>query len=364
MTDKNYRLKNLSFSKEDLDIITLDDLEREQVCPGHIIFLSSKFNKPVLLMRAGDFVDPDFIQRYKKKGQKSFYIYKVSNDENIQTFNQLWITLKTAKLETERLIARKKLLTHFCELFWFEQNKARVLDFYLSTFNTFNRFDDEIIVQLRETDTLLCERGIQAASFSSIVALILGYTDFQLLSDIFHVTFLLDLGLVEKNYSYFIAQACEQERQKPGEGLHFLKKMNVSKSEYSLFYYHPVESMKIAKKRCIGVFYHPDVIKIISYQHELFNGKGFPSKINYWGLSEYETIPILVDAFVPFEETFYTESSEAGIFKKYVESLNENTKAELLPLRKSLNRLTLELNKILIEENENESDDSQVKLGA
>jgi hypothetical protein len=354
MTDKQYELKGLSFDKKDLDIIRLDDLGERQVCPGHIIFLSSKFDKPVLLMRAGDFVDPDFVKRYKEKGQESFYIYSVSDDDNIAEFESLWTKLKVARLESERLQARDNLLKRFADFFWYEHEDVCILDFYTACFNVFNRLSDDIIVEIRETDTTLCERGIQLAAFSTVAALAVGYTDFEVLSDVFHVAMLLDYGLVGDKYSYFITQACEKERLKPGAGLAYLQKNKRAKKDLKLFQEHPTTSHMKAFQKCYGAFYNLEMMKVLSFHHEQHDGSGFPNKVNYWGLSEIETIPILLDYSVPFAEVVYQPTTGGGILKQILDEAEDKGLYETLPVRKVYDRLTYEMSKALDEVVEDE----------
>jgi hypothetical protein len=334
MTDKTFNLKGLSFNKEDLDIITLDDLGEKQIAPGHVIFLSAKFNKPVILLRAGDFVDPAFVKKYKEKGQKSFYMLNVVHQDNIDDYNSLWIKLKVGRFEQERLEARKELLEKFSEQLWFDDEEVCSLDFLISCFDTFNRLADEIMIEMRETSTLLCERGLQSASFATITALALGYTDYEVLSDIFHVTFLLDFGLIGDKYSYFIAQACEQERKTPGGGMKYLEKMNAPKKEKDLFYNHPVLGHQEVFRRCYGAFYNMELMKLISLHHEKHDGSGFPGKINYWGISELEAIPLFMDYIVPFDEFMYTSTGGGGLLKSYVDQAEDDGVIDILPLRK------------------------------
>ncbi len=366
MTEKTFNLKGLSFNKEDLDIINLDDLGKHQICPGHIIFISSKFNKPVLLMRAGDFVDPDFITRYKAKGQKSFYMFNISNQDNVDKLQNLWIKLKTARLEFEKLEARRELLKYFANQYWFQNKSSCSLDFFISTFNIFNRLDEEIIVEIRETDTLLCERSVQAAAFSSIIALALGYTDMKLISDIFHITFLLDYGLIGPNYSYFIAQACEKERVLPGSGLAFLKNTKVQPGEIAMFENHPLLGKKLADEKAFGAFFNVGVTEVISYHHEFFDGKGFPRKINYWGLSEFDAIPILVDAMTPFKDVIYTAETGGGILKELMEGIGLDEKLNLLPIKKVYSHTVFEMNKALIDKEvkKAEETDSEIEIAS
>ena len=347
MTEKTFNLKGLSFDKKDLGIITLDELGEKQICPGHVIFMSAKFNRPVLLMRAGDFVDPAFVKKYKDKGQKSFYILSIANQKNIDEFESLWVKLKIAALESERFAARNELLKYFANLYWYEDSVVCALDFYIATFNVFNRLADEIIVEVRETDTMLCERGMQMASLATVVALAIGYTDYEILSDIFHVTFLLDFGLVGEGYSYLISQACDKERLSPGDGITYLKNAKVSKKEFDFFHSHPVTGYQKVFRRCYGAFYNLELMKLISFHHEQHNGQGFPQRLNFWGLSDLEVVPLFIDYIVPFEEVIYQENSSGGLLKKYVDAIESGSKIDSLASRRVKERLEYEMSKVL-----------------
>ncbi|MBL7665983.1 MAG: hypothetical protein JNM93_12680 [Bacteriovoracaceae bacterium] len=359
MSEKEFSLKGLSFDKKDLKIISLDELGEKQICPGHIIFMSAKFGKPVLLLRAGDFVDSTFVEKYKAKGQKSFYILQVTNDEAIEKFESLWMKVKIAKFENESLLARKELLKYFSEAYWYNDSQSCVLDYYSACFKTFSRLSDEILVQLRETSNLLFERAIQVASLSAMVALAIGYTDFEVISDVFHVSLLLDFGLTGDKFSFHIAQACEKERAMPGEGIKYLKSVNAPQAEIKIFEQHPNLSHLNVFNRCYGAFYNLEMMKIISYHHENRDGSGLPNKFNFWGLADIDVVPGFVDAMVPHSEVIYQADNGGGTLKKLVDELESAKKLDILPVRRIYDRLTTVMSEALVSKEETKEEQTE-----
>ena len=77
------------------------------------------------------------------------------------------------------------------------------------------RFEAKALDDLSTASVDLFKRSFLVASFLPLCALALGYTDFKLLQDLYHVGLLYDFSLNPGELTYGLFQALEKERPAP-----------------------------------------------------------------------------------------------------------------------------------------------------
>jgi hypothetical protein len=164
----------------------------------------------------------------------------------------------------------------------------------------------------------------------------MGYHDFKFLQDIYNASFLLEIGIIGPRYTYTIAQACENERYKPGSGLTYLQKKSVE-AEVETFKNHPILSYERARNECLEIFHYPETLELIKKHHEKTTGAGFPHSFSSAELSDWESVIIFLDFLVPFKDLMFTKNDGKARFLEYLEFAFGNYDFELFDFLKLIN---------------------------
>ena len=158
----------------------------------------------------------------------------------------------------------------------------------------------------------------------------------SILIDFYTLTLCLDFGLCESNYSYYVAQACNQENRRPGSGQALLIDEKASELEIKNFFEHPRKSYEFFKSP--DVLAHPELAEVALYQHELAEGNGFPRGLAKGQVSSWEAIVILGDSMVEIQDKY---EFETNIVQYIVNFRNE--KMNDLPVAKVYQKLSQSL---------------------
>jgi len=333
----------------DLETISLKDLESFKVCPGDIFF-SPKRGNPIRLLRAGNAIYEEFIDKYKIKGLQSFKYLPMHNQKFISECHELLMQLKLEIPEEQRLLARESLVKIFYDHYWEVNEESNLLDLVIVCANTFLRFKKEIIEELQDTSLLFYNRSLKVASFSIIVAITLGYYDHDFLSDIYHTSFLLDYGLSGEKFTYHIVQACELERLNPGGGIAYLDDMGILdvgvENEIDIFLNHPKKGLEKARIKCNETFHYPESLYLIEKHHESGNGKGFPGNLKGGELTDFDCICVFTDQLVPFRDDPYKKGDGSGFIKNQVNAITREKSSLGGSNQRLLSRLDHEFKKM------------------
>lgn len=317
----------LSIKKKELTPINLDELSKFKVVPGHI-FLNMKNSRPILLLKAGDPVMQEFVSKYSAKQGLNFSMLAVVN---LKEINQIIVQFDGLKSDdpAELLKTRDILLEWFYLNYWSDSKECSLLDIIYCCSKVFLRIEDSVLKKIQNVSMMFYTRSLRLASFSVFVALSLGYLDFSLLSDLFHVSMLLDFGLVGGELDYFITQACEKERVNPGDGLNYLDDLdfNGKNVDIDFFYSHPLKGKELVQENYGDVFFDKKITSVISRHHEYGEKNGFPLKLKLNEISDFEKIPLFLDGATPFKEIVFKKDDGRGYLKKIlVKTMKENIK--------------------------------------
>ena len=313
---------------EELTTLPVKDLAKKVICDGHL-FLSAGGRK-FYLMKPGVFVDTGFIKKHAANNQV-FEFKSVINLEVKDRFKTLFKELRYLQFEKDLRGKCFEILKFFHETF---SSQEHFLSFASACYEEFCLLPLEDQQRMHETDVDLYRKALYSSAFSVIAGITNDFYHFLMLRDFYNLTFSLDIGLCENNYSYFVAQACNEENKKPGEGRTHLVNEKASTLELDVFLEHPGKSYEFVKANQFLAY--PELAEITLYQHELSDGTGFPRGVLKGYVSSWEAVVIFSDSLV---EILPEYSFEMDVIN-YLLDFN-NQKMNDLPVGKVYKKLCL-----------------------
>lgn len=332
---------NIKPNKDELEIIGFKQLIEQKIAPGHLLYFPANSERAFLMLRAGEFVDQTWIDKYREKGLSTFYSYNIVNNDIVQKGMSLFTKLENAKLEEEHFYARNQILAWFHDYYWLSGKNSSILDLTLTCYKCFSKLDEKIVNSFKDTSILLYNRAHQIASLSTILALVFGYMDFNFLRDIYHASFLLDYGLMENKFTYNVSKACEQECINPHTGKNFLLNRVKDGPEYQTFFNHCELGYLKAIRDCKDIANSLDVFGLIRRHHEMADGQGFPYKLHSGVLAEWELIPIFLDHAVPYVSQEYERNDGGRLLQRFTEELLKKENVKFLPTFRLVQKIKL-----------------------
>jgi hypothetical protein len=207
----------------------------------------------------------------------------------------------------------------------------------LACFEEFSLLPQEVNSKIHEIDLHLFRKAIYAGAFAVITAITNNFYDYTVIRDFYNLTMCLDIGLCETNYSYFVAEACNQENQRPGTGRLYLEQERASSQEIDVFLKHPEKSYAFFKKSK-SLLAYPELAEVALYQHELSSGLGFPRGIPKGLVSNWEAVVILADSLVEIRNEYTFETDIVSYILKF-----QSSKMSELPVQRVYNKLCMSL---------------------
>lgn len=278
----------------------------EGVSFSHIYLKNQKESKPILIKKAGSYLDKDFIEKIKSQKEK-YYETKIYSEENVDVLFQ---SLK--KFESSFLLFEKQEVKNNFTL-WLDEKKYSLVEWSLAFERTFSKVPEKLVQDFSKVSEKLYLHSKFTAMLSSLSAILLGYDDPKLIQDIYHVGFFLDSGFLHKDFSYFVLESCEHERLSPGSANQYFERVMASKKERDLFLNHPIYSFNQAMMYQ-EIFYNIDLIEIIKSHHERPMGEGFPLGIPHHHQTKIESLISLSSRFLSYLDLDL--SKREGMFLK------------------------------------------------
>lgn len=328
-----YSVKGITFTEEELSTVKLEQLSADSISGHHLFTFLNK--RPFLLLRAGDYLDAEFLQKYRSRGVETFRCLEVAPRDEILIWRRHFQSFRAARKETEKLVARDELLRVFGDHYW-RQSEKSFLSFAIACFEEFHRLPIELMQNLQDASLSLYSRALAAGSYAVLASVLETLLDYDFFQDIFNCALLLDYGFVGGGeFDFLLARACELERKRPGDGLLYLESNAKAQTERSLFYEHPHLSAEIAFKHS-ACFHYPELIEHIRYHHENADGSGFPAGHGRSSLAQSETILAFADRMAPFEEHIFKRGDGSYLVKDAFANLQVLGKDQLFPARSIL----------------------------
>lgn len=284
--------------------------------------------KRLSLLEAGQVIDKKYLEKYKNS---ELMLESVVDQAKLDEYKSLFKDLKSQRFEkNQRQCSKKILASVFTE--W-KQPSSHILTFALACFESLNSMPQEELLKIDNTDIRLFKKALYASALSVVVAMSNDYFEFDLIKDIYQVTFVLDVGLCDVNYTYHIASAIDEESKLAGAGVVSLKKANASAKEIDLFLKHPEKSHELIESLAFNMTY-PELIQIVLYQHETTQGTGFPRGVTKREISTWDAVCLYADGVVMMSSL---EEIEREPLKYIMKTSFE--KQDLLPIKKVFTRL-------------------------
>lgn len=322
-TDKKHRFQNVEMKEINIDEVLAMNLA------GGDLFIQTTGQRIFRLKRAGDFLDNEWKEKIKK--HPKIFQRSYSNAEVIKALSfrlKRWMEEE----DPERFeIELKFLLKELQEQI---HSHATMFELSIAFFEVFKP-DQAIIQQFQDSHVILYRRAHLVATLCSVFALSCGYHDPRFVRDLYQAAWVLDYGLVNPDFSYWVALACQAERVRAGSGVAFLREKGASQKEIDLFLTHPVLSLEKAQSELTLAF--PEILTSLIRHHEKRDGSGFPNSIPYCLFSDWEALLVFSDQFVAYDEV--------DIEKQFTLPLREMWKnvqslpLELLPVQRVVDKI-------------------------
>jgi hypothetical protein len=307
--------------------LPIRDFAKKIICDGHL-FLSGKEGRQFYLMKPGMLVDPAFIKKHAP--QNTIFDFEPLVDEKVRDeFKQLFKEFRYLQFEKDLRLKALEIVTLFQKSF---SGSMHFLTFAQACYESFYGFNFELATRIHETDMLLFRKSLYAGSFAVLIGLTNDFYHPMMIKDFFNLAFSLDIGLCEENYTYYVAQACNQENQNPGSGQFWLRGQKASEAEQDVFFKHPEKGYNFIKSS--GVLSFPELAEISLYQHELSAGGGFPRGVPKGMVSSWESVVILSDAMVEIRDDYEFEKDVVSFVLNF-----KNKKITELPVGKVYKKL-------------------------
>ncbi len=308
--------------------IPIKDFAKKIICDGHL-YISTKEGRRFYVMKPGILLDQAFIKKHATAGTV-FDFEPVTNQEVYQKFCSLFRELRYLQFEKDLRQKTLEIIQYFHEVY---RGENHLLTFSMAAYQEFCHLPKTVIERMHETDSYLFRKSMYSASLAIIIAMSNDFYHFMMLRDFYSLTMCLDYGLCEANYSYFVAQACNQESRRPGSGQAVLLEEHASELEIKNFFDHPRKSYDFMKSTP-DILAHPELAEILLYQHELADGSGFPRGIPKGQVSSWEAVVLLADAMVEIQDKYEFETQVVNYLVNF-----KNEKMGDLPVNRVFQKL-------------------------
>ena len=280
--------------------LPVKDLAKKVICDGHL-FLTSGGRK-FYLMKPGVYVDPGFVKKHAPQNS-TFDFEAVVQEEVKEKFKSLFRELRYLQFEKDLRLKCFEIVAYFYRTY---SSDEHFLSFALACHEEFCQISLEEQLKMHETDMHLFRKSIYSAAFAIIVGMTNDFYHFLMLKDFYNLTMALDIGLCDTSYSWFVAQACNEENRRPGFGKTYLENEKATEQEIQVFLKHPERGYEFLKNS--SLLAHPELKEVALYQHELSDGKGFPRGVAKGQISSWEAVVIFADSLVDISSEYSFES--------------------------------------------------------
>lgn len=306
--------------------ISVKDFAKKIISDGHLYLCTG--DRKFYILKPGVLVDQGFIKKHAIHNH-IFDFEAVTSNVVKDKFRQLFIELKYLQFEKDLRGKCQEIIQEFNNTF---SKDEHFLSFAMACYEEFCQIPFELQSKIHETDMHLFRKSLYSAAFSIIVAISNDFYHYPILKDFYHLTFLLDSGVCENDYSYFVAEACNQENKRPGSGKVYLENEKASELEKRVFLGHPEKSYKLMKST--QLLSYPEMAETLILQHELSDGSGFPRGINKGQISSWEAVVILSDSLVEISAEYHFETTVLEFLHSF-----QNTKLKEIPVQRVYKKL-------------------------
>lgn len=322
-------------TNENITTLPIKDFAKKIICDGHL-YLRSSTGRRFYMMKPGIMIDETFIKKHAAN-QTVFDYESVTDQKVIDQFSKLFRELKYLQFERDLRLKTMEIVAFFKSSY---ESKNHFLSFALACYQEFNALSTDDVKRMHETDLHLFRKSIYSAAFAVIIGFTNDFYHYPMIKDFYNLSLGLDIGLSEAHYSYFVAEACNQENKVPGSGLTWMKNEGASESELNVFLNHPKKSHDFFESHQ-SLLAYPELIEIVLYQHELSDGHGFPRGIPKGQVSSWEAIVMLASSLVDISDEYAFEQDVINYLFSF-----QNQKLKDIPVQRVYQKLCMGLGDI------------------
>lgn len=326
---------------ENTTTLPIKDFAKKIICDGHL-YLRSGEGRRFYLLKPGIMIDESFIKKHATN-QTVFDYLQVTDTEVIEKFITLFRELKYLQFEKDLRLKTIEIVSYFKSVY---EAKGHFLSFALACHNEFSAIPSKDQQRLHETDIHLFRKSLYSAAFAVIIGFTNDFYHYPIIKDFYNLSLGLDIGLCEESYSYFVAEACNQENQLPGSGKAWMELEGATEQEMNVFLHHPEKSHKFFNDR-EEILAYPEMKEVVLYQHELSDGKGFPRGIPKGQVSGWEAIVVLSSSLVEIRDEYEFEQDVLNFIFSF-----ENQKLGEIPVQRVYQKLCVGLGDIFTKKEE------------
>lgn len=295
-------------SRDQLLTLSGEDCSQWKIALGDI-YLQTAAGKLIRLKRAGDCLEESWRNRFKDSVQLLYrpvmQIEKITELKNIfQKWNEADDPVDVETYRESFVSGVRQSLR--------PEGAMKIIEWCFLCHDLFKP-QENLIEEFQNKHVVLYRRGMMVSSMAVLLAIGCGYQDPVFLRDIYHTGWWLDAGLIHEDFSYWVALACQAERNRPGAGDQLLEENATSEKEKELFLQHPRYSFNRAQETVAGEFTYPDLLMSILRHHEKSDGTGFPEAMTLSVLSDWETLVMLADNLVDYREEVLEAHYQSGL---------------------------------------------------
>lgn len=302
--------------KSEFKTITLDELEKIGLVTADVFTILNQTKKEIILLRAGEYILPEFIDKYRAKGITSFY--QRSNFDLLE--NDLWKKLWSQILigesldEYELYKIRKEYIKQLKLVFFDGEIKASLLSYTSITHQQFVGLSLEFMSQYAEKNYLLFKRSILVASLSLPLVISLGYNDPSFLKDLYNITLLLSYHLAQDKFTITIKNALTLESMEQGLGLKYLKLKSPKEVDCLS------QLVDVTQSSEVSYIYQNEQIKDLLYFYQAsFKSESTNSLSIEYDMPDWVSAVLLIDKIISYEDFNFQPNDATGYLKKILE---------------------------------------------
>ena len=285
--------------------ITFDELRQLKLAPGDIVW-KKKNGKLTTLCNSGDQIDHEYISKFEKITQ-SLWLETQYPESIKKDALDIFLRLKTEDFDRERFILRKEFIELTGPYLWNEKKELCLFELVLIFNESFSCLTNKHITSLESIGLDLYKRSSYEASMNVLIAFIIGYLDYNFLSELYHVSFYQHYEFTKGRPNSSNLEFIDFERTNFGQ----LPDELTSHAHNSYEFFIKEKPYEIKNK---------SITKLISRHQERLTGVGYPSGLNKDELSDLDRIIIWSNTKI--DEVMVQDSGyrQKGILKKLMMS--------------------------------------------
>ena len=194
-----------------LRVLEGKELASWKLAPGDIYYQTPATEKLLLLKRCGDLLEESWVTKMRNNSGLRFR--DLVHLKRVAEISSQWEQWKTIEDPAEFEKAGLRL----CDVIragLHSEGGITLLDWAFVCHQQFKP-DEELQLNMLAKHEVLHRRGLYVSALSVLFAIACGYSDSKFLQELYQTAWLLDSGLLHDDFSYWIAVACQAEKQRP-----------------------------------------------------------------------------------------------------------------------------------------------------